>query len=54
LAFFSIFSFSPVPRRACSGPLAAEIAFDAAVVTVVSRPDGSPPSCLTRRSTARA
>ena len=61
-AFLSIFSLSPVPRSACSGPLAADTALDAtscavdaASATGAGRFDSvEPPSCLTRRSTARA
>ena len=36
LAFLSIFSSSPVPRSMCSGPLAAETAFDATPSTVAA------------------
>src|ERR671914_785085 len=62
-AFFSIFSFSPVPRMACSGPFAADTALLAADVTAeAASPIGPgagmasalPPSCLMRRSTCRA
>jgi len=66
LAFFSIFSDSPVPRRACSGPCAAATALLATDVTDVTAPvtasgpvltgpaSAFPPSCLMRRSTWRA
>src|ERR687896_1375990 len=62
-AFLSIFSFSPVPRMACSGPFAADTALLAADVTAeAASPIGPgaglasalPPSCLMRRSTLRA
>jgi len=65
LAFFSIFSCSPVPRMACSGPLAADTAFVARLVTApaasvtTSGPGAGaisalPPSCFMRRWTSRA
>ena len=65
-AFFHIFSDSPVPRSACSGPCAAATALLASEVAVVAAPvrasgpldtgpaSAFPPSCLMRRSTWRA
>jgi hypothetical protein len=65
-AFFSIFSASPVPRTACSGPWAAATALLATAVMLVAAPvttsgplligpaSAFPPSCLMRRSTWRA
>ena len=62
-AFFHIFSDSPVPRSACSGPWAAATALLARDVAVLAAPTTTsgpletgpasalPPSCLIRRST---
>jgi hypothetical protein len=65
-AFFSIFSASPVPRSAWSGPCAAATALLATDVSpvaasastsgplVIGPASALPPSCLMRRSTSRA
>jgi hypothetical protein len=66
LAFFSIFSASPVPRIAWSGPCATATALLATEVSPVAASASTsgpleigpasalPPSCLMRRSTSRA
>ena len=61
-ALWSIFSCSPAPRIACSGPCAAALAlpsFSDTLSAILPRPSGPgtdtvsgfPPSCLMRRAT---